>query len=36
MILNVVQVIARLHFQQLATEAPQELRIKHRFQVIDE
>lgn len=33
---NAVQVIDRFHVQQLATEALQEIRIKHRWQAIDE
>nr|WP_223815361.1 transposase [Sphingobacterium litopenaei] len=33
---NAVQVIDRFHVQQLATEAPQEIRIKHRWQAIDD
>lgn len=32
---NAVQVIDRFHVQQLATEALQEIRIKHRWQAID-
>ena len=33
---NAVQVIDRFHVQQLATEALQEIRIKHRWQAIDD
>nr|WP_228384117.1 transposase [Sphingobacterium sp. dk4302] len=33
---NAVQVIDRFHVQQLATEALQEIRIKHRWQAIEE
>ena len=33
---NAVQVIDRFHVQQLATEALQEIRIKHRWEAIDE
>lgn len=33
---NAVQVIDRFHLQQLATEALQEMRIKHRWQAIDQ
>lgn len=33
---NAVQVIDRFHVQQLATQALQEIRIKHRWQAIDE
>ena len=33
---NAIQVIDRFHVQQLATEALQEIRIKHRWQAIDE
>lgn len=33
---NAVQVIDRFHVQQLATEALQEIRIKHRWQAIDQ
>ena len=32
---NAVQVIDRFHVQQLATEALQEIRIKHRWEAID-
>lgn len=33
---NAVQVIDRFHVQQLATEALQEIRIKHRWEALDE
>ena len=33
---NAVQVIDRFHVQQLATEALQEIRIKHRWEAIDD
>lgn len=33
---NAFQVIDRFHVQQLATEALQEIRIKHRWQAIEE
>ena len=33
---NAVQVIDRFHVQQLATEALQEIRIKHRWKAIDD
>lgn len=33
---NAIQVIDRFHVQQLATEALQEVRIKHRWQAIDD